>query len=589
MKSLANAMVAAVCLAAAWTAGGVSYALDNVPRDRTLVIETLPAGPGFKNYNNASPFGIGSDIRNHGIYIFEPLFYWSSSSDKIIPIQATGFQYNADFSEVIVKLRNGVTWSDGKPFTADDVVFTFELMRKDGEGPKTLLQSSDVAASLAVAEKVDDLTVRFKLKVPDPRFVNSLLCVTGAQGVYVVPKHVFETVKDPAAFTFFDAEKGWPVGTGAYKIALAQPERIIMDQRDDWWGNKPGVWGAQAGEFYAKQAEPKRLITVPYMDTQMRVQAIASRSIDWAGSVSGALAQSAIESSGGKVTTATGDKPPYGYVTAWPTTLWFNNALDEFKDVRVRRAMSYAIDRDQLNEIIYQGAAERLISPLPAWPGMKPFIDDVREMASQKRIDVFDPAAVTQLMTQAGYAKNVGGFWAKNGNRVKFNIIGSRLLEEMGPILAEQLRRGGFDVTWANRPDYRAAMLAGDFQLGLWGFNGGTFDPYATLTMFSSVYNKPIRESTLQFYRWSNPEIDAMIEKGRSIGINTPELRPLVKRMVEIWMDEMPSIPLLQYYTRPLYSTAYWKNWPNRDNPYAEGASDTWTAPLVVFGLQRAQ
>ncbi len=557
-----------------------------VGRNDTLVIESFPAGTSFKNYNNMNPYGVGNDIRNHVIYFLEPLFYWNQLTNETIPVLATDSSFSSDFKTVTVSLRKGAAWSDGKPFTADDVVYTFEMLRKNGEGKKDLINATLVADAVKQTIKVDDQTVRFELTRGDPRFVLRMLAVSFVSGVYPLPKHVYETVADPANFTFYDPAKGLPIGTGPYKVAASQPERIILDRRDDWWGAKPGVWGTQQGKFYTDLPAPKRLITIPRMEMQQSAQALLTGQVDWIVAASPAIIKTMISQSPKSITTFTGDKPPYGYTDYWTTALFFNHDDPRFQDVRVRRAMRYACNRQQIIDIVHQGAGEMLVSPLPAFAGMKPYIDDARPLAAKYEINKFDLAKSAALMAEAGYEKDSGGFWSKNGQRFKANIIGSTGLEQFGPILAEQLRRGGFEVNWANRPDYRAAMYSGNAELILWGHNGGTFDPYDSLDMFHSRYYKPVGQSTDKFSRWHNPEFDKLADSVGTYPPNDPAIRPLVKRAFEIWMDQAVVIPIGQWYNFIPLNTDRWTNWPTATNPYAPLTNSHWTAPLVVHGLK---
>ncbi|HEY8596672.1 MAG TPA: ABC transporter substrate-binding protein [Devosiaceae bacterium] len=566
----------------------VALALDQVPREDTLVSESWPTGPAYKNYENMNPFSAGNDLRNHVVFTSEPLFYWNQLNNDVIPFLATGYTFNDDYTQVTVSLRDGVTWSDGQPFTADDVAFTFELLRSNGEGKKDLLDSTLVATAVQSVNVVDPHTVRFDLKQPDPRFVLRILTVSFTTGFFPVPKHIWEKVEDPANFNNFDLAKGWPVVTGPYKVVDAKPERIIMDRRDDWWGTKDGVWGDQAGAYYSSLPVPKRIITVPGMDIQQRAQALMAGDIDWGGGESIPVIKSMLAQRPDIITTFTGDKPPYGYTDWWPTALWFNLGLEKFQDKNVRLAMRYALNPQQVIDIVHEGASKLLVSPFPDFKAFQPYIEDATVMAKEHELNVQDVDKSAALMEKAGYAKDADGFWAKDGVRLSANIIGAKALDPMGPIIAEQFRRAGFDITFANRPDYRAVMTAGKAELMLWGFNGGTYDPYDTLELFDSRYAAPIGESSSRYARYKNPEVDQLAEEIKKLPINDERIRPLVKRFVEIWMDDVINIPIAQWYNQVAFSTQRWTNWPNEDNPYAPPINGHWTVGLVVHGLQKA-
>ncbi len=98
--------------------------------------------------------------------MFEPLFYYNSNKNEVIPWLATGFSYNADFTSVTVTLRDGVTWSDGKPFGIDDVVFTLEMLLENGRGKKDLLNAASLASAVKGVTKVDGKTIRIDFTEP---------------------------------------------------------------------------------------------------------------------------------------------------------------------------------------------------------------------------------------------------------------------------------------------------------------------------------------------------------------------------------------------------------------------------------------
>src|SRR5690242_2149910 len=103
--------------------------IKSVPRERTLVHVGWSAGsPTLTAPQNANWFALGADTRNGHMYQFEPLFFYNMFKGEHIPWLAESFAYNADFTSLTVTIRNGVTWSDGQPFTANDVAFTLNML-----------------------------------------------------------------------------------------------------------------------------------------------------------------------------------------------------------------------------------------------------------------------------------------------------------------------------------------------------------------------------------------------------------------------------------------------------------------------------
>lgn len=383
-----------------------------VDRGDTLIIEAWPAGPTFKNFGNHNPFTVGGDPRNHIVFVHEALFFWNNLKSEHIPFLATGYSTNEDFTQATVTLREGVTWSDGHPFSADDVVYTFELLRQSGEGKNDLLLAPDVAANLKSTERIDDHTVRFMLKSRDPRFVLRILTVKFNTGVFIVPRHVFEAAGDIAAFTNLDIAKGMPVGTGPYKVTAAAPEKIILDRRDDWWGADPARWQGQPNVHWAKPPAPKRLITIPRGEQQQSAQQLAAGQMDWMVEAPVPIMKKLLAQYPA-ISTLTDRKPPFGYVDWWATSIYFNFDSPSVSELRVRQALRHAVNPKQVIDIFHDGAAERSYTPFPDFPVLRPYLKDIEDLAIEKGVNTFDSKRSAVLMQEAGHVKDSDGFWVR--------------------------------------------------------------------------------------------------------------------------------------------------------------------------------
>ncbi len=566
---------------------GAAQAIADIDRADTLITECWPAGTTFKNYNNLNPFAVGNDVRNHLVFVLEPLFFWSNIVVEHIPYLATGYKFSPDFTSVDVTLRRGVTWSDGTPFGPDDVVFTFEMLRANGAGKNDLFLAADVAAALKSVERVDDATVRFNLTRRDPRFVLRTLTVKFNAGIFILPKHVFSTVTDVASFSNIDIAKGWPIGTGPYKVVLAAPERIVMDRRDDWWGAKPGMWeGKQQGAYYTDLPEPKRIVTIPRGDQQNMAQMLGAKQIDWGVEAAVPIMKRLLDQYP-FLTTLTDRKAPWGNVDWWPTSLYFNHDSPAVADVRVRKAIRFAVNAQQVIDIFHEGAAELSFTPFPDFPALHPYIQDLAPLAKERNLNVWNLKQSAALMEEAGFKKDSGGFWAKDGKRWQWEIQTNPALEGIGPVIGEQLRRAGFSVNVGLRPDYLQIIYGGKTDMALWGHNGGIFDPEDTMLLYHSKFYRPVGEITTRFHRWRNKRFDELTNEVGTYPPNDPALRPLVKEAMTIWMDEAVEVPISQWYHRIPFSTVYWTNWPSEANPYAPPTISHWSTILVVHGLKK--
>jgi len=141
--------------------------IKDVPRNRTLV--TVRGGTDGKHTEHElwSPYVIGSNPQLGGNIIYEPLAFYSAFADKEIMWLAESYAYSPDFKELTVKTRSGIKWSDGKPFSAEDVAYSLNTLNTLGAKVKW---GKDVQEVLESATVVDANTTVLKFKYPAPRF-----------------------------------------------------------------------------------------------------------------------------------------------------------------------------------------------------------------------------------------------------------------------------------------------------------------------------------------------------------------------------------------------------------------------------------
>ena len=170
--------------------------------------------------------------------------------------------YNDDYTQMNVDLREGVYWSDGVEFTADDVVYTVELLKENTE-----LSANGWSAQfnqfLESVEKTGDYSVQFNLSEPNPRFHS--MFETRWNGVYIMPKHIFETVDDPVTYTFNP-----PVVLGGWLPIESDPNGFweLWERREDWERTPAGVIVGNPG--------PKYVLTIFYGDSTRKAIAMAT-------------------------------------------------------------------------------------------------------------------------------------------------------------------------------------------------------------------------------------------------------------------------------------------------------------------------
>ena len=199
------------------------------------------------------------------------MFLLNYESAKLEPWLATGMTHNDTKDVWTLSLRKGITWNDGIPYTADDVLFTTQILvahAKDfGAGWIKAVKSTD---------KVDDLTIKFTLAKPDPFFQLNNFASKIVGSFNVVPKHVFDG-KDAATFNNFDLSKGWPLGTGPYKLVKANQTETTFDLDPNYWGAKTGFKSLPA---------PKRIIFTTAGTEEAASALLTQHKVDSSASIS---------------------------------------------------------------------------------------------------------------------------------------------------------------------------------------------------------------------------------------------------------------------------------------------------------------
>ena len=558
--------------------------IKEVAREDILVIAGPSSGQTtFPSPAVANPYLVGADIRTGIKAMFEPLFYYNAFEDREIPWLAEGVQFSDDFKTVTLTLRDGVKWSDGEPFNADDVVFTADLLIKNAAGNAELFSATDFAAATENAEKVDDLTVRFNLKNPMPRFARRFLMNYFGNGLFWLPEHIWSLADNPAEFTNYDPEAGWPVTTGPWTLVVSSPTQIFMDRRDDWWA-------AEAGFHAPPQME--RIVGVPFVNTDRGAQLIATNAADITMDFPTAALIQNIMRQNPKVTTFSGDANPYGSLDWWESSLYFNMQSDNLPEKAVRRAMDLAIDRERLIAVAYTGASEASRTPFPAYAPLMPYIELSETAADRHGAAKFDPEGSVALMEAAGYQKDAEGFWARDGQRISYEVQVIPPKRAVGPVVIQLLRNAGFDVSFASSPETPKKLFTGQYDIGIFGHNGSIDSPLETLRLYHCDNAFPLDSGIVSraIARWCNEEYSALVDEFATFADGDPAALDVFAKAMDLWYAAAMEAPLSQWYHRIPMNQTYWRNFPSAENPYIQPAFwyITGQAGYLFLNLERA-
>lgn len=554
---------------------GLQVAAQDRPRQETLIVAI---GGQIADPTNLNIYAPGVSRSNTGLHqmIYEYFFYQNLQTGEYIPWLAENYQYNEDFTSISVKLREGIQWSDGQPFTSDDVVFTYNLLL-DNPG---MTWASEVTKNVESVEMVDDLNVTFNLTTSNPRYHLNREAFPGVGiwgGITILPRHIWEG-QDPLTFKNSD-----PIGTGAYTLIGASQNAMIYERNDDWWG----------GTVFGRMPAPK-YVNFQYVGPETSTAfALAADEIDTP--MIGILSKGSfleVVDRNPNVSAWTADAP-YAWLDPCPRPLMVQNATAPWDNPEMRHALSFLIDRQAIIDLAYEGTTVPTWGVWPAYDGLKPYFDAVEDLVTQYRVGEYDPAAAEEIFTSLGYIKNADGMWASaDGTVLSLTyVVNSTSTEEMNvsAVLADQLKNNGIDVDVQplQDPTLASTTLAGDYTVKLHSFCPGYI--YDNLELYHGKYYVPLGEAAPWYernsFRYNNPEFDQIVDQMAAIPPDDiDQTVPLFRQAVEILFNDMPTIPMVQAPALVPFSTTYWTGWPSADNPWNMPVSWWATFNLVITG-----
>ncbi|MCC7264674.1 MAG: hypothetical protein IT369_19335 [Candidatus Latescibacteria bacterium] len=332
----------------------------------------------------------------------------------------------------------------------------------------------------------------------------------------------------------------------------------------------------------------ERVIFLPYLQDAKRVQNLIANLMDTCVDMQPANIRAILDGNP-QVTTWSGRELPHGYMDGWPVCLGFNNLEAPFSDPQVRWAINCAIDRQQLVEVGWQGSGSYTLLPFPDFPPLRSFTGQIQDLMEQYPVGRFDLPQSARLMQASGYARDREGFWARGGRRIEVPIDIFPGFVDLAPVLVSQLRAAGFDASFRLTEDTYERMTLGTARAFMNGNVGAVRGPYFTLQQYHSRFAQPTGTATENFWRWKNPEFDRLVDQMSEVPHEDPKLRALFRQAMEIWLRELPSIPLVQWYHRVPHNQTYWTGWPSAEDPYINTAYWHRTFLLVLLRLQPTQ
>jgi peptide/nickel transport system substrate-binding protein len=390
------------------------------------------------------------------------------------------------------RLRDDVTWHDGAPFTATDVVFTYEAIAN----PEVNARSRIGFELIESVEAVDDHTVSFRLKQPSGVFLETW----GYRGI--LPRHIFENEDMNTS----EYNRAPTVGTGPYKfVEWVSGDRIVVERNENYY--REGGYIDRI-EYRIVPSSDTLLTMLETGEIDMRFAVIAEQ----APIVQG-LADYTLHAT-----------PAHAYFH-----FTINNADPILGDRRVRQALTHGLNKQLITETVLQDLVQPHSSPVaqPSWV----YVDHNSRYP-------FDPDQARALLEEAGWQEGGDGIRAKDGERLVLdllNIAGDSERLQIVQLAQAMWREIGAEVniSQVDAATFVAAMTEQNYQFayGFWGFS---VDP--------SGYNERwLSTSPGHWLNYDNPEVDRLLLDALAI-LDRDERRALYEQFQEIVVEDATNI-----------------------------------------------
>lgn len=532
--------------------GGVtlvqSAAISNKQGKAAITMENNPIPSLEDNFNAFDANGFGYKLNIEGMF-YEPLLMFNDlKANTAYPWLATDFAWNSDGTEITFTIRDGVKFSDGSPLTPDDVAYTYQLMK---DTPAANRLGLPIASATTVGSN------QVKVTFTQPQFQN-IFNIAGQ--TFIVKKAAYSASSDPSKFA--DPK---PVGTGPYTLANFTAQGLQLKANPSYWGGNPPV--------------PE--VDVPsYTSNDVALQQLSAGKIDYAGNFVSQIQQSFVS------------KDPahnkYWFPAINVVSLEFNvkSGPAALQDPAVRKAVSMGLDRQKVASQAEQGYEAPATSSsgllLPNFQSVLPsqYANDLKPTQ--------DAAAVTQIMTGAGYAKDSKGFWAKNGQEVKFSIEDPTAYTDYyqaSQIMSQDLKAVGFNVSpnGVDANKWYADLAAGTFDSAIhWSSTGPS--PYATYDSWLDPSLAQGNNASGDYGRFDNPDATAALAAYAKAGTEA-DAKTAINALAKVMSEQVPVAPIMYAAGWYEYNTKNYSGWVDKDHQYMDPSPNPANCEYVVLHL----
>nr|WP_239579237.1 ABC transporter substrate-binding protein [Microlunatus panaciterrae] len=440
---------------------------------------------------------------------------------------AESYKWGSGKKSLTFTVRDGVKWSDGKPFTAADVAFTFNLLKKS---PGLDINALWKQILTKVTAKGNTVTFEFK-SAAGPYFYYL------ADQVSIVPEHIWSTgdpAKDPVQF-----QDAAPVGTGPYTVDPCKPANITYKANPNYW--QSGLPKVKTVNYPA------------YTDNSPANLDLATGKAQWGGQF--------IPSIDKYYVSKDKENNHYWFPPSSNVALVFNLKHPVTGKLAIRQAFAYAIDRAAVSKIGeggYQPPANQTGIVLPT------FKDWYNKAAADKANYVPNADKAKQLLASEGYSPS------KPLNLDVITVSGFTDWDASLQEIKQQLEPLGIKMTIKDLAGqtYNTKIYKGDFDLAYSSGTGGPSPYYELRNLLYSGNTAPLgSNATSNYSRYTDPKTDALFDQFGAA--DEAQQKEIINKLQQVMLDQVPLIPTTESVSWYQYSTKDFKGWPTEQDPYA--------------------
>jgi peptide/nickel transport system substrate-binding protein len=505
------------------------------------------------------------DFTDFGVY--EPMMIVNvppGAPGKIYPWLATGYSWSNGNKTLTFTIRPGVKWSDGVPFTAQDVAFTFNYGKK--------YAAADQQGLFAKPAQLASVTASGNKAIFNFTTVNTTIFRRIANLTLIIPQHIWSKVTSPTTFTNPN-----PVGTGPFtQVTDFTPQGYTLAKNPYYW---------QPLSFDG--------IHVPsFSDNNAALIANAAGQLDQTGNfIPGCDKAYAAKDPAHFVC---------DYTTVGPVALWFNDQQYPFSMPEFRKAVSYAIDRQKvytIGEYGYEPPADALgvLGPWPNWA-------DPSLTAQAKELATYNPAKAKATLVAAKFSYKGNTLLDPNGNPVNLTlsvINGWSDWDLSMQIIQKNLKAIGINASinmmtqtaWFDESQ-KGTLPGGNGQLH-WVITTDTpynyFEGFMSQESFAPIGTDATLSGNDNYERYVSPEASALLQQFRQTS-DAALQHKLMNQVEAIFLKDLPIIPVVYSADWSTYSTLHFTGWPtNKDRYTSSSVNDTWARLKVWTSLKPVQ